>query len=146
MRRFVALGMGRNPLVSEVRLRVPIVVDAPEDARRWLSEMLSTVAPELSTDVLLIVSEAVTNALIPHRGESVPDEEIEVDLSLEPGVIRGEIRDGRLGFDVELSAFDDHVAGRLYLIDRLASRWGLEFTDGARLWFEVRADSESPDA
>ena len=132
--------------MSEARLRVPNDVNAPEYARRQLSEMLSTVDPELSIDVLLIVSEAVTNAVLPHHREPVPDAVIEVDLRLEPGVINGEIRDGRLGFDVELPAFDEHVARRLYLIDRLASRWGLEFTDGARLWFEVRADRESPDA
>ncbi len=132
--------------MNEVRVRVPNDVHAPEDARRQLSEMLSNVAPELSTDVLLIVSEAVTNAVLSHHHEPVPDEEIEVDLLAEPGVIKGEIRDGRLGFDVELSAFDEHVARRLYLIDRLASRWGLEFTGRARLWFEVRAGSESPDA
>jgi anti-sigma regulatory factor (Ser/Thr protein kinase) len=132
--------------VSAVRLRVPNDVNAPEDARRQLSEMLSAVDPELSVDALLIVSEAVTNAILPYHRGPAPDEGIEVDLRVEPGVIKGEIRDGRLGFDVDLGAFDEHVARRLYLIDRLASRWGLEFTDGARLWFEVRADSESPDA
>ena len=132
--------------MSEVQLRVPNDVNAPEDARRQLSEVLGSVDPKLSIDVLLIVSEAVTNAVLPHQREPAPDEEIEVDLRVEPSVVNGEIRDGRLGFDVKLAVFDKHVARRLYLIDRLASRWGLEFTDGARLWFEVRADSQSPDA
>jgi anti-sigma regulatory factor (Ser/Thr protein kinase) len=95
--------------VSEVQLRVPSDVNAPEDARHQLSAVLRSVDPKLTIDVVLIVSGAVTNAALPITRNPCRMRN-RVDLRVEPGVIRGEIRDGCLGFDDRLAVFDEHVA------------------------------------
>ena len=125
--------------MANVRIDLALEPHAPTLAREQIRASTEDVEPRVVEDVLVIVTEAISNALH-RRAERQPDEQVEVRLSTAPSRINGEIRDGRLGFDVSMGDFDSKVGPGLYVIDHFATRWGLEFGEGARLWFEVGSD------
>jgi len=88
--------------------------------------------PDVDHTVTLLTSELVGNA-VRHAGS---DGRIVFHARLGPEQVRVEVADHGSGFDPEIR----HVAAGygLRLVDRLASRWGVERTSGGcRVWFEV---------
>jgi len=87
--------------------------------------------PDLDHTVSLLTSEVVTNAIQHAAGHG----DITVAASFEPGFARIEVLDRGPGFDAsvrhETSGFG------LRLVDKLASRWGVERASGTVVWFEV---------
>jgi len=111
-------------------------LDTPALARHelegWLPE---TLGESVRDELRLLVSELVTNSI-----RHVSDSAHPVELAVRIGArgIRVEVRDGGAGF----------VPGRpeprgaeggfgLFLVERLASRWGVDTRDGTRVWFEL---------
>jgi anti-sigma regulatory factor (Ser/Thr protein kinase) len=131
---------------SGVTLELPVTKEAPRHVRARLAATGAGrgLDDEMWERLLLIVSEAVTNAT--RRSTAAPsDERAVVSVAVTPDLVRGEVRDGRLGFDVPLQTFlHGGVADSLYVIDHLSDAWGLEFTRGARLWFELRPRASRP--
>jgi two-component sensor histidine kinase len=90
-------------------------------------------------DVLLLVSELVTNALL-HAGMG-PDQLLRVELRRLPGVVRLAVVDDGIGFTPHPECLDGDRPGGwgLVLVDRIADRWGVVPTaTGTRVWFEIR--------
>ncbi len=86
-----------------------------------------------SGDLMLLVSELVTNAVRHTRGES-----FEVRLEIRPELLRLEVHDEGTGFSPRIAPSDDGSGGYgLYIVDRLADRWGVERHDGGVIWLEV---------
>jgi serine/threonine-protein kinase RsbW len=87
------------------------------------------------SDILVCVSEAVTNAVL-HAGTTVRIVVREVGSAL-----RFEVTDADPTVPVARNPGPTTPTGRgLLLIDRLATRWGIEpRRDGKTLWFEVAA-------
>lgn len=90
----------------------------------------------------LLVSEVVTNA-VRHgskRGH------VDVIASLSPGTIRVEVRDQGEGFVPRPRALEpDHVGGwGLFLVEQLATAWGVAFNGRTKVWFEL-SYPEPPD-
>ena len=86
---------------------------------------------------VLIVSELVTNA-VRHAGAPA-DVKIRLTVSIADDIVRAEVRDGGRGFQPSPRDAPQLEAGGwgLHLVDRLASRWGVERGQPARVWFEV---------
>ena len=86
---------------------------------------------ELS-DVRLIMSELVTNAMV--HGEGT----ITLRLTVEGELIRGEVDDDGGGFEREIrERGSDEIGGRgLLLVASLAQRWGV-YKGSSHVWFEV---------
>ena len=77
----------------------------------------------------LLVSELVTNSVV-HAGLS-PDEAITLTVTIRGGLVRGEVRDQGSGFGPpEEPAPKPDLAGGwgLYILDRVADRWGVART------------------
>ena len=92
-------------------------------------------------DVRLLVSELVTNSLV-HAGLS-PDEAITVTVTVQGGLARGEVRDRGPGFEPpqEPVPKPDLAGGwGLYIVDRVAARWGVARTGSKSVWFEIDLD------
>ena len=90
-------------------------------------------------DVLLLVTELVTNALRHARME--PDRPLRVELRRSSGLLRLAVVDEGIGFTPRRARFARDEAGGwgLFLVDRIADRWGVVRTaTGARVWFEIR--------
>lgn len=114
---------------------------APAEARTLVADWVGTaVTAETIEDIKLLVSEVVTNA-VRHPSASGP---IEMTLTLRGGRVRVEVTDpGGEGFakpPVSEPPPPDALGGRgLLIVDRVASRWGVETGRPTRVWFELAA-------
>jgi anti-sigma regulatory factor (Ser/Thr protein kinase) len=84
------------------------------------------------TDVLIVIVELVTNAVVHGRGD------IRLRLRLDATSLRGEVIDAGTGFAYRLRAVGPtEVGGRgLMLVDRLTARWGV-YEGTTHVWFEM---------
>jgi anti-sigma regulatory factor (Ser/Thr protein kinase) len=105
----------------------------PESARRARRALVrGGLDPDIDHTVNLLTSEVVTNSV---RHCPVPAE-IRLEAVLEDGFAHVAVIDPGPGVDPEIR----HRANGfgLRLVDKLASRWGVErVQDGTRVWFEV---------
>jgi DNA-binding NarL/FixJ family response regulator len=121
--------------LAEVSARLAGEPPSVGAARRLVDETLRQWdCAEALDEVVLLVSEVVTNAVI-HGGSDV-----DVAVRLLPDALRFEVID--TGAPVSLAsgeADDDAESGRgLAIVDALASRWGIDhFEGGKSVWFEV---------
>jgi anti-sigma regulatory factor (Ser/Thr protein kinase) len=84
-------------------------------------------------DLTLLVSELVTNAV-----RHAETEGVEVRLQVRPDTLRLEVRDQGGGFEPLVAPSDDGAGGYgLFLVDRVADRWGVMRGRGSAVWLEV---------
>jgi anti-sigma regulatory factor (Ser/Thr protein kinase) len=113
-------------------------VDAPVAARRAIVAGDGNLPSAVREDVLLLVTELVSNA-VRHSGVG-PDGPLEVELQcwrqrvrvevVDPGTDPTQIRPGR--------ATDDAGGFGLVLVDRIAARWGVRRGPSRTcVWFEI---------
>jgi anti-sigma regulatory factor (Ser/Thr protein kinase) len=109
--------------------------DAPRRARSALSALNGTL-DDLHEQVKLLVSELVTNSVL-HAGAG-PDALLELRLAVSPEQVRGELIDPGPGFLPPSVLPEPGEGGRfgLFLVERVATRWGTE-SDPTRVWFEI---------
>jgi two-component sensor histidine kinase len=120
--------MATQPKTLTVEL--PPVPESARRARRAL--MAGGLDPDLDHTVSLLATELVTNSV---RHAGVPGD-VRIEATLAEGYARIEVIDGGSGFDPEVR--HDVNGFGLRLVDKLASRWGVEReADGTRVWFEV---------
>jgi anti-sigma regulatory factor (Ser/Thr protein kinase) len=111
-------------------------LETPALARHQLERWLPASIDESERGALrLLVSELVTNSVRHPEGSTGL---VELAVRIGTRAIRVEVRDGGAGF----------VPGRpephgadggfgLFLVERIASRWGVDTRDGTRVWFEL---------
>jgi two-component sensor histidine kinase len=112
-------------------LALPPDPRSARQARRALAE--AHIPDDLEHTVGLLVTELIANSLR-HAGLQ-EDQRILLAARFVPDLVRVEVHDPGQGFDPETC-----LSGRGYglrMVDKLASRWGVEFDDGTRVWFEV---------
>jgi anti-sigma regulatory factor (Ser/Thr protein kinase) len=111
-------------------------LDTPSLARHELESWLPDSLPEDERSALrLLVSELVTNAI---RHVSRSTQPVELAARITGGAIRVEVRDGGTGFEPGKPKPRGADGGfGLFLVERMASRWGVETQDGTRVWFEL---------
>jgi anti-sigma regulatory factor (Ser/Thr protein kinase) len=108
----------------------------PTSVARARAEVCEAMAPELQEEELdtlrLLVSELVTNA-VRHGGGS---DDVEVHAHWN-GEVRVEVSDHGHGFSPtpRFGRQDEPGGFGLFLVGRLADRWGVETTDGTTVWF-----------
>lgn len=115
-------------------------VDAGWLARRAIAANAQLVPPSVKDDVLLLVTELVTNAVRHGGGER--ERSIKVDVRPRADRIRVEVLDPGTEFEppTALSAGDSSGGWGLYLVDRIADCWGVRATpSGTGVWFEIPA-------
>ena len=107
---------------------------APARARTALCSLDRSFA-ELRDDVHLLVSELVSNSVI-HAGA----DHIELRATADPRVVRVEVSDPGPGFDERDRREPSHNGGGgfgLFLVEKVAHRWGTKRDDSTRVWFEI---------
>jgi anti-sigma regulatory factor (Ser/Thr protein kinase) len=124
------------PLVRLDRM-LPAVPEAAREARQALGELAGHVPAHHFDDLRLLVTELVTNSL--RHGRLGSDDAIHLVVQLEPTTLRVEVRDPGLGFDVPgPPPTPDRGAGwGLYLLGRIADRWGVNGRPSTCVWFEM---------
>ncbi|MBV9605065.1 MAG: ATP-binding protein [Solirubrobacterales bacterium] len=109
--------------------------EGPAQARRIIAEELATRVPEtVIDDVMLMVSELVTNGIV--HGSTEADEPVMLDL-LVNGHIRCRVLDHGDSFAAP-HARDEEVGGwGLQVVEQLADRWGVQRSpQRTEVWFE----------
>ena len=113
---------------------LPNSVTAPALARGFVSSTLSSwQVSDAFADVPLLVSELVTNAVRHAQGD------VALSLRLEPDRVRVAVTDTSDALPVVGDLDTARTGGwGLHIVERLASRWGLETQpDGKTVWCEV---------
>jgi hypothetical protein len=124
-----------------VEVELPRSVDAPRQARAVAAELCGprTGLASLHRDLLLLVSEIVTNA-VTHGG--VHRDPFLLTAVVGDGTVRVTLAHAGRGFTRSTAAGAADEYG-IYLLDRIASRWGvdrLDETGRTRVWFELSDD------
>jgi anti-sigma regulatory factor (Ser/Thr protein kinase) len=110
-------------------------------ARQALRNGNGMVPATIRDDVLLLVSELVTNA-VRHAGAG-PEHPLHVQLLRGPRWVVVAVADQGPGFAWQPSPPAGNESGGwgLFLVDQIADQWGVECTtSGTRVWFEMGYD------
>ena len=111
-------------------------------ARRALAGFEGQLEPGLVDDVRLLVSELVTNSV--RHGSLDASDPVELRVTVYSDRVRVCVSNPGDGFDPPLQESDRGVkAGGwgLYLVDRLADRWGIDDEKVTCVWFEIERQS-----
>ncbi|MEO3972575.1 ATP-binding protein [Streptomyces sp. CAU 1734] len=128
--------------IGEPRIEIPNGPAAARWARQWPAGPLRVAHPPLVDDVLLCLSEAVTNV---HRHTDTP--QVRIDTLITNGCVRIHVHDNR---PTPLPVAAGRAHGRqehgrgLTLIDACADAWGVTYLGGGRrgptgkaVWFTL---------
>jgi anti-sigma regulatory factor (Ser/Thr protein kinase) len=127
-------------MAVDLALNLPSDPSAPGLARAAAKRYLDgRVGPERLSELSLVISELVSNALLHGRGQ------IAFRLQLGQEIVRGEVIDEGGGFEHEIRASGpEEVSGRgLFLVKALTSSWGIH-EGTTHVWFELAARSDAP--
>ena len=130
-------GAGPRRFGPRIELELDSGPTAAHEARAAIGVLEGRADPDVLEDVRLLLSELVTNA-VRHSG-SPADMKIQLAVSVAEGAVRAEVSDGGRGFEPTPRAAPWTQAGGwgLHLVDRLATRWGVERGASVRVWFEI---------
>lgn len=123
--------------MNDVMLQLPPEPASIPTARRAVERLHGAVSETLLRDLQLLVSEVVTNS-VRHAGLSQA-ERIELRITVDERCVRVEVHDAGPGFappEGPKTMFEESGWG-LYLVDRLASRWGVTSDGVTVVWFEL---------
>ena len=126
------------PVSTELTLRLNPGPEAIPAARRALDGLTGLVERPVWEDLRLLVTELVTNGV--RHGSSRGT--VGVAVRLDETRVRVEVSDAGRGFSPERAPMPraDGTGGwGLQLVDRVASRWGVDVDDGTCVWFELAA-------
>jgi anti-sigma regulatory factor (Ser/Thr protein kinase) len=124
-------------LISETERRfkfqgLPQAVGA---ARRVLRDWESHFEPDIFYDLSLCVSELVTNTV--RRGEPGARDELELAVWRSETLVRAEIRQPRPDALVANPPAMDPSDWGMFIVDRVADRWGVDRSEGTLVWCEI---------
>ena len=127
----------RHEAGSELSVRFergPTSASAARNALLALDERLES---ELLDDIRLLVSELVTNAI--RHAATADGGEVGLDVSIKGESVRVEVADPGDGFEPAPrdKAMTKPGGWGLYLVDRIADRWGVVRNSLTRVWFEI---------
>jgi anti-sigma regulatory factor (Ser/Thr protein kinase) len=127
----------------ERRVTLASVPEAPSQARAVVDDELRPLARKIREDAALLVSELVANAV-----RHVPtNEHLQLELRTEPGRIRVAVSDPGGGFQPapRLPTVAEGSGWGLYLVDRIADRWGVVSKERNEVWFEIDVHDDGDD-
>lgn len=124
----------------ELAFDIPGGRAAPNAARRGLLENDGALPEGMRADLLLLLSELVSNAVL--HGRVGPESSIGVQVQEAGNLVRVEVSDPGAGFDWERRRRERprrEGGFGLALVERIAERWGIERQRGrTHVWFELK--------
>lgn len=131
---------GEGTQVSPERLELALArtVQAPAQARAAVAERLARAGLDgaFGQTVVLLVSEVVTNA-VRHSGAPA-DSPIVLSAEVTDEAVRVAVTDAGEGFTPRPRDPDSLADGYgLFLLEKAATRWGVQRADGTTVWFEL---------
>jgi anti-sigma regulatory factor (Ser/Thr protein kinase) len=127
----------RGGVEDGLSLRLPGDKEAAAKARRALSNLRGDLDPPLMETLRLLVTELVTNSVKHTSAETVV-----LKVLVGRNAVWTEVTDEGPGFDpvkTRRASRKDHTGWGLFLVERLAERWGVnQERDATKVWFELR--------
>jgi anti-sigma regulatory factor (Ser/Thr protein kinase) len=126
----------RERVEDGLSLRLDRGPGAAAKARRGLARLRGDLDEPLMETLRLLVTELVTNS-VKHTGAG----SVELTVLVGASSVRTEVTDAGPGFDPAKTGTPstDHRGWGLFLVERLAERWGVDRDGGGtRVWFELR--------
>jgi anti-sigma regulatory factor (Ser/Thr protein kinase) len=121
-------------------------VQAPAVARAAISGLCDDLQLDgtVRQTIVLLVSEVVSNAVLHSSGPA--DAEITVTATVTPGALRVAVIDAGDGF-TPAARDPNRIDGGygLFLLEKSASRWGVESTRPTTVWFEMPRGGQPPE-
>jgi anti-sigma regulatory factor (Ser/Thr protein kinase) len=113
--------------------------DAAITARRAVAAGDGVLPAAVREDVLLLVTELVTNAV--RHARIGPDRPVRVDVRRSVGSVRVEVADRGAGFTQVATPCrprDEPGGSGVFLVEQISHRWGVDATaPGTCVWFEI---------
>jgi anti-sigma regulatory factor (Ser/Thr protein kinase) len=125
-------------LTSPLELALERNVQAPAIARAAISGLCQDLrlGGSLRQTLVLLISEVVSNAVLHSSGPA--EAPITVTANVTPNVFHVTVTDAGEGFTPSRRDPERVEGGYgLYLLERAASRWGVETTSPTTVWFEL---------
>jgi anti-sigma regulatory factor (Ser/Thr protein kinase) len=120
---------------NERRFKFRGLPQAVGAARRVLHQWEEHFEPDLFYDLSLCVSELVTNTV---QRSDPAGEEIELVVRRGGELIRAEVREHRPDVVVTSSPAEENLeVWGMFIVDRVADRWGVERDRGTVVWCEI---------
>jgi anti-sigma regulatory factor (Ser/Thr protein kinase) len=128
-------------------IELPSSLLSPGQARVWADRALpgSGLSGAEHDDVMLVISELVTNAVLHARCETVAT--VTIRLAASSDCIRIEVSDRGAGFApsaITRPAPTDPGGRGLFVIDAIAARWGTACVERHCVWFERGRPDRTP--
>ena len=132
-------------MLLDLELRLRPDARSPAEARKTLEPLRVSLDDEVVDDAALLLSEIVSNS-VRHAG-LVATDAIEVRIRGSRSMLHVDVFDPGPGFEVERTRPPGSEGGwGLWLLDRLATRWGVERGDTTRVWFDLTPAVSPPAA
>jgi anti-sigma regulatory factor (Ser/Thr protein kinase) len=129
----------RQPAVApDLTLELQRNVQAPAIARAAVAGRCAGIelGGSLAHSLALLVSEVVSNAV--RHSSGPPDDPIELTTAITDEVIRVTVTDAGEGFTPRpRDPGRTHDGYGLYLLEKVATRWGVECRGETKVWFEL---------
>jgi anti-sigma regulatory factor (Ser/Thr protein kinase) len=126
-----------------MQLSLPADASTPAAARMALGNQGLSVPASILPDLQLLASELVTNSV--RHANLAPGQHIELRVRIVPGNVRVEVEDPGPGFTPTPRRPGDRRddGWGLYLVERIADRWGVVDGPPAIVWFEIDWPAEA---
>jgi anti-sigma regulatory factor (Ser/Thr protein kinase) len=131
---------------EQFAFELPRTPEASVAARRAVIAANGALPANVREDVLLLLTELVTNAV--RHANAGPDTTLRVEFRQRSRAVRVAVYDEGSGFAPQASAFSggDKGGWGLRLVDRIADRWAITPTaTGTCVWFELWYDGSPSD-
>jgi anti-sigma regulatory factor (Ser/Thr protein kinase) len=131
------------PTETERRLKFRGLPQAVGAARRVLRAWEGHFEPDLFYDLSLCVSELVTNR-IRHAGPAGPagGDEIELVVRRSDELVRAEVKEPKPDVVVSQSLAETLPDWGMFIVDRVADRWGVDRREATVVWCEIDLASD----
>jgi hypothetical protein len=120
---------------TERRFKFRGMPQAVGAARRALREWEAYFEPDLFYDISLCVSELVTQSV--QRAEPGAMDEAELSVRRDAELVCAEVLEPRQGVAVTQPPTMGDPDWGMFIIDRVADRWGVDRSVGTRMWWEI---------
>jgi serine phosphatase RsbU (regulator of sigma subunit)/anti-sigma regulatory factor (Ser/Thr protein kinase) len=121
----------------DLELELPPTPESAGAAREALAPLGERLDDSQLETVRLLVTELITNSV---KHGDPGDEPVKVTVTLTHDAVRVEVNDHGEGFEPPPppeQALEAPSGWGLYLVDRLAARWGVANEEGSSVWFEL---------
>lgn len=134
-----------EPLGLLGRVNLPGVPESVACARQYVRQVLAGACRPETDDLVLLVSELVSNAVRHSDSGRGPDGRVTVSLELVGDVIHVEVTDAGSAANAPLEPGEVDLNGEggrgLWLVNEMSAAWGWHDVPGGRVvWFQVKRD------